>query len=145
MKRLLWIVVIAAMTVAAPPAHAQKTRVSWTEISMPREQARPELVRHLRQVVMGRAKRMDWGRHDGRTLEAKIEVTEFSVVTRDGVVRVTCAGQGRVSVGRASRMAKSRFSMGARPAQKAALERQLLAMLGRGLVTRLADIAKSWR
>jgi hypothetical protein len=143
MKRLALLVAIAGALLVAQPAEAGKARVVWTEISMPSDEARPGLERHLRDVVTQQARRMDWGR-DG-TVEAKIEVTELSVVTGEGVVRVTCAGHGRVSVGRGGKTARSRFSMGGRPRDRAALERQLLTMLGRGLVTRLADIARSSR
>jgi hypothetical protein len=143
MKRLAWFAAFAAMMFVAPRAQSAKARVVWTEISMPSDQARPELERHLRDVVKRQAGRMDWG--SDKTVEAKIEVTELSVVTGNGVVRVTCAGNGRLSAGQGGRIARSRFSMGGRPAARAALERQLLTMLGRGLVTRLADIARSSR
>jgi len=112
---------------------------------MPSDQDRPDLERHLRDVVTRYARRMDWGNHGDEAIEAKIEVTELSVVATKGVVRVTCAGHGRLSGGHGGRIARSRFSMGGRPREKAALERQLITMLGRGLVTRLADMARSAR
>jgi hypothetical protein len=143
MKRLALLVVLAAMMFVTPPAQAGKARVVWTEISMPSAQARPDLERHLRDVVMRQARLLDWG--PGGSVEATIEVTEFASVTKDGVVRVTCVGQGRLSAGQGGKVARSRFSMGGRPKDRGVLERQLLTMLGRGLVTRLADLAKASR
>jgi hypothetical protein len=143
MKRLAWLVAVAAMTFIAPPAQAQKARVVWNEIRISQAHTRPDLERHLRGVVMRQARQVDWGR--AGTIEATIEVTDLSAVSRDGVVRVTCSGHGRLSAGQGGRVARSRFSMGGRPKDRAALERQILTMLGRGLVTRLADIAKGSR
>jgi hypothetical protein len=143
MRPLLRILLVAAAIAVARPAGAAKPGVVWTEISMPSAQARPDLERHLRDVVVRQARLLDWGRRGDAPVEAKIEVTEFSAVTKDGVVRVTCAGHGRISDGHGTRVARSRFSMGGRPSTRTALERQLLTMLGRGLVTRLADIARN--
>jgi hypothetical protein len=143
MKRLTWLVVFAVAMAVGQPAHAGKAKIVWTEIAMPSDSDRPDLTRHLRDVVMRQARLVDWGR-DG-TVEAKIEVTEFSVVTKDAVVRVTCAGHGRFSAAQGGKVARSRFSMGGRPKDRAALERQLLTMLGRGLVTRLSQMARSSR
>jgi hypothetical protein len=143
MKRFALLVAVAAMMVIAPSAQAAKARVVWTAISMPSAQTRPDLERHLRDVVTRQARLLDWG--PGGTIEATIEVTEFAAVTKDGVVRVTCVGHGRLSAGQGGTVARSRFSMGGRPRDRGALERQLLTMLGRGLVTRLADLAKASR
>jgi hypothetical protein len=142
MKRLGWLGVTVAALLLACPAHAEKAHVVWDAITMPSAQHRPDLERYLKGVIAKQSRVVDWGSHRDDPIEARIEVTEFSAVTAGGVVRITCAGSGRLTA-RAGQIARSRFSMGGRPGQRAALERQLLGMLGRGLVTRLADMAKA--
>jgi hypothetical protein len=122
---------------AAPSARGQ--RVVWTEISLPSRESRPELERFLKQVVDKQTRRADWGGRREGPLEARLEVTELTATVSKDVVRVTCTGIGHLKGGPSVR---SHFSMGGRPSGKAELERQLLTMLGRGIVGRLAEIAR---
>ena len=119
----------------------------WAEITLPPGEPRPELERVLREVIQRQTRRVDWGRRAGEPVEARLVVTELSAVVTRGVVRVTCAGYGRLrrdhQGGTAGKTARSRFSMGGHPKDRDALERHLLTMLGRGIVTRLADIARA--
>jgi hypothetical protein len=123
---------------AAPQARA--ARVVWTDISLPGREPRPELERFLKHVVDEQTKRADWGKRRETPLEARLEVTELSATAGKDVVRVTCTGVGHLKGGQSVR---SHFSMGGRPSGRAELERQLLTMLGRGIVGRLAEIARA--
>jgi hypothetical protein len=118
---------------------ARGARVVWTDISVASREKRPELERFLKQVVGEQTRRAHWGARRDDPIEARLEVTEFSVVVSQDVARVTCTGVGHLKNGQSVR---SHFSMGGRPAQRAALEHQLLTMLGRGIVNRLAEIAR---
>jgi hypothetical protein len=124
----------------APPAIARGgRRVVWTEIRVTARQKRPDLERFLKEVVEKQTRKADWGGRGGEPLEARFQVTEFDVVQRPDVVRVTCTAVGRIQ---GAPSVRSHFSMGGRPAERADLERQLLTMLGRGIVSRLAVIAR---
>ncbi|MEZ4315694.1 MAG: hypothetical protein R3F14_47365, partial [Polyangiaceae bacterium] len=56
------------------------------------------------------------------------------------VHRVTCTIVGRIPGGPS---AKSRISFGGSPAEKAKLEKQVLTMVAKAVVTRLAEIVRS--
>src|SRR5258708_39659112 len=116
---------------------ARGARVVWTDISVAAREKRPELERFLKQVVDEQTRRAQWGARRDGPLEARLEVTEFSVVVSKDVARVTCTGVGHLKNGQSVR---SHFSMGGRPAQRAPLEHHLLPILGRATLTRLPHI-----
>jgi hypothetical protein len=117
-------------------------RVVWTEISLPSRDGRLELERFLKHVVDQQTRRANWGAHRENPIEVRLEVTELTATLAKDVVRVTCTGVGHMKGGQTVR---SHFSMGGRPSGKVELERQLLTMLGRGIVGRLAEIARGSR
>jgi len=119
---------------------ARSPRVVWAEISLPSRESRPDLERFLKQVVDKQTRRADWGGRRESPIEARLEVTELTATVSKDVVRVNCTGVGHLKGGPSVR---SHFSMGGRPSGKAELERQLLTMLGRGIVGRLAEIARA--
>ncbi len=127
---------------SASPAQAapKRGRVVWTEVTVGAHDTRRDLERFLKRIVESQAKRTDWGPHAKTPLEARLEVSQFAVVRTKDVVRVTCTGTGALRDGPTVR---SHFSMGGRPAGQAELERRVLTMLGRGIVGRLAQIARS--
>jgi hypothetical protein len=114
--------------------------VVWTEISLPSRESRPDLERFLKRIVDQQTRRANWGVRRENPIEARLEVTELSATVSKDVVRVTCTGVGHLKGGQTVR---SHFSMGGRPSGKSELERQLLTMLGRGIVGRLAEIARA--
>jgi hypothetical protein len=132
----LWMGAIA-FGVAAPASAAP--RVVWTDVTIASHDKRPELERFLKQIIERQTRRADWGKARQSPLEARFDVTEFSAVAGKDVVRVTCTGVGKLKGGQSVR---SHFSMGGRPAGRAVLEKQLLTMLGRGIVNRLAEVAR---
>jgi hypothetical protein len=123
-----------------PLRAARGPRVVWTEISLPSRENRPELERFLKHVVDEQTRRANWGTRRDNPIEVRLEVTELTATLSKDVVRVTCTGVGHLKGGQTVR---SHFSMGGRPSGKAELERQLLTMLGRGIVGRLAEIARA--
>jgi hypothetical protein len=139
MKRAIFAALAVAVLAFAAPAEAAP-RVVWTEITLATRDKRPELERFLKQVIDRQTRRADWGRPRQSPLEARFDVTEFSAVAGKDVVRVTCTGVGKLKGGQSVR---SHFSMGARPKGRGELERQLLTMLGRGIVNRLAEVART--
>jgi hypothetical protein len=142
-------VLAVAGTASARPAEpsgaveaptARGPRVVWTEISLPAREGRPELERFLKHVVDQQTRHANWGARRENPIEVRLEVTELTATLSKDVVRVTCTGVGHMKGGQTVR---SHFSMGGRPSGKAELERQLLSMLGRGIVGRLAEIARA--
>jgi hypothetical protein len=121
---------------------ARTSRVVWTDVTIASREKRPQLERFLKQIIERQTRKANWGARRESPIEARIDVTEFSAVLTKDVVRVTCTGMGKLKGGQSVR---SHFSMGGRPAGRAELERQLLTMLGRGIVSRLAEIARASR
>jgi len=143
MRRLIVAILAAFLIAHAKPALAERApRVVWTDISIASREKRPELERFLKQVIDRQTRRADWGPKRPVPIEARFDVTEWSAVLGKDVVRVTCTGVGKLKGGQSVR---SHFSMGARPSGQGVLERQLLTMLGRGIVSRLADVARARR
>jgi hypothetical protein len=137
--------VASAATVETPKAGqtvraARGPRVVWTGISLPSGESRPELERFLKRVVDQQTRRANWGPRREDPIEVRLEVTELTATMSKDVVRVTCSGVGHLKGGQTVR---SHFSMGGRPSGKVELERQLLTMLGRGIVGRLAEIVRA--
>jgi hypothetical protein len=137
-RRTAFLLGLVAVFIAVP-AWASP-HVVWTDITLASRDKRPELERFLKQIIERQTRRADWGRRRQSPLEARFDVTEFSAVAGKDVVRVTCTGIGKLKGGQSVR---SHFSMGGRPGGRAELERQLLTMLGRGIVNRLAEIARA--
>ena len=141
MKRFIFAILGTFLLTVAGPAWAQKApRVVWTDISIASREKHPELERFLKQVIDRQTRKADWGPKRPSPIEARFDVTEWSAVLGKDVVRVTCTGVGKLKGGQSVR---SHFSMGARPAGRVVLERQLLTMLGRGIVSRLAEVARA--
>lgn len=134
---------LGAPAFAASPAArpGASSPVLWTEVSIASREERPDLERFLKRVLDQETRRANWGARRDSPLEARLAVIEFSVVHAKDIVRVTCTGVGKLQ----GQSVRSHFSMGGRPSGKAELERQLLGMLGRGIVSRLAEIARATR
>jgi hypothetical protein len=91
----------------------------------------------LKKVLRREARREKWGAT--RRVNATVTVTEFTVERKKHVVRVTCAATGRVKGGPAVR---TKFSFGDHPEKQQALEKTVITLVARGLVTRLASVSR---
>ena len=148
MSRALFVRLLAALAVfatlgAAAPADAKgrRPKVEWTiAVRAGRDQGEKEKL--LEKLLKREARHADWGPAGDGPVEASIEIRELVSIVDGDVVRVTCAGVGRIpGVG----AAKSKFSFGGRPSERAKLERHVLELVARGIVTRLAEMARRRR
>jgi hypothetical protein len=121
-------------------AKQQPTQVVWKSVTLPedRRRARRELV--LKKILKSEARTEDWGKHPDDRVEASVKVVEFQVTKREDVVRVTCTAVGRLKNGPSVR---THFSIGDHPKRQDALEKMVLTLVARGVVTRLASIARN--
>lgn len=123
-------------------AHAKRkppTTVTWTSVDLPEDKLRASRERTLRTMLRKESKDADWGEHEKGRLEASVKVIEFQVHAREDVVRVTCTAMGRLAGGPSVR---THFSIGDHPKQQARLEKMILTLVARGIVTRLSSIAR---
>jgi hypothetical protein len=138
-------IAVAIALVSAPVSDASargRPKVVWTDIRIPQGEDAASLEKFLRQVVERETRRARWGESNDGPIEVELRVTDLAAVVTGDVVRVTCAGVGKLHGGGSAR---SKFSMGAHVHQRTQLEKQLLTMLGRGIVTRLADMSRARR
>ncbi|MEJ7735589.1 MAG: hypothetical protein WKG00_41180 [Polyangiaceae bacterium] len=137
---LLWLLVAVA-TLAVPTAgHARgTTQVEWANVDAPSGPDQARLERTLRKLLVKASKKASFGGRGGK-VRVSARVSELVWEDKGDVVRLSCTVVGRIEGGPS---AKSRISFGGAPAQRAALEKQVLEMVANGVVTRLAEIANS--
>ena len=141
--RLLALVALLATfgVSASANARARKAKVEWT-ITVRDGRDRGEKEKLLEKLLKREARRADWGGAGDGPVQASIEIRELVSIVDGDVVRVTCAGVGKIpGIG----AAKSKFSFGGRPSDRAKLEKHVLELVARGIVTRLAEMARQRR
>ena len=134
------VIAIGASTDTAWAKRKKSTRVSWTSVDLPEGELRRRRERTLRKVLEKESKRAEWGDHASKKLEASVKVIEYQVQHKENVVRVTCTALGKLAGGPTVR---THFSMGDHPKNQRKLEKMVLTLVARGLVTRLAAIARN--
>jgi len=102
--------------------------------------AAARVARKLKKLLVEASRRADWGK--GSTVKLSASVTELSWQQQQDVLRLEVTVVGRIA-GAAS--VRSRIRVGGRPAERAKLEQDALQIVATGLVTRLADIARTKR
>ncbi len=100
------------------------------------------LAQHLKRALARAARTADWGAGAGARIEYRVTVTELKLTLKDGVLRVDCAMLGQLPRGKS---AKSRLSYGGSPSQARAVMVQVLEIVARGVVTRLAELERERR
>jgi hypothetical protein len=113
------------------------TTVEIAEVSVPASDGQKKAEKRLRSALRQAAKEVDFGKTKSVTIRAK--VTEWKVEEHGDVVRVTCTLVGRLEGGKSAR---SHVSFGGRPKERDKLEKQVVAMVARGVMTRLAQLAQ---
>ncbi len=147
-SRRRWLTLALSLALVASvtdDAHAKrKPRVVWSAVTVRPD--RPDVPPIVKKILEKEGRRADWGRRRDNPVEAAVEIRELSHVRDGDVVRVTCTAVGKI---RGLGAAKSRFSYSGRPEERGKLERRVLELVARGIVTRLADIARehdpAWR
>lgn len=126
--------------VAGDAGAAARAKVVVAAVELPRNVDEPALAKWLTRVLEKEARHADFGPPRDEPVVVSVDVTELSVVASSDVVRVECALTGRLAGGGT---AKSRMSMGGHPKDRERLEKQVLTMLGRGVVGRLAALSRA--
>jgi hypothetical protein len=98
--------------------------------------------RHVRFALRKAARRADWGAGRKAKIEFRVTVEELSVSQGDGVVRVRCTALGRLPKGKSAR---SRIEFSGRPNERQKIVFQVLEVVARGVVTRLAALERERR
>jgi hypothetical protein len=98
--------------------------------------------RRLEMFLRREVRRVDWGAGADNRIEYRFAVTELSVERQGDVLRVRCAALGRLP---GNRTAKSRLDFGGDPKHPAELVDEVLRIVARGVITRLAELERQRR
>ena len=98
--------------------------------------------KYLREVLGKEARRADWGAGHQARIQYRFRVDELEVIEEPSVIRIRCAATGWLPKGKT---AKSKLSFGGSPKERADLVRRVLAIVARGVVTRLAELERQRR
>ncbi len=122
----------------AAAARPRQPTISWS-ISLPRRPDRDQLEKVLRKSLEREARKAHWGKEFQDDVEAHIDVHELRSMVDGEMAHVSCAAIGKV---KGLGVARSRFSYGGKAAQRHKLEQHVLELVARGIVVRLAEIAR---
>jgi len=128
---------IAALLMAPVEAHA-KRRVEWTQIDVRKGDDAKRVSKRFRSLLRRKTRRAKWGK--GNSLKLNAKITQLDWEKRDDVLRVTVTVIARIE---GSKRARSHIRVGGHPKNRRKLEKEALKIVADGLVTRLADIARS--
>ena len=130
---------IAAITAAPVTALAAKPKIDWVRVEVPEGQDAARLTKVLKEALKQAAKRADFGKA-AKSVSLSARIVELKTEQQGDVLRVTCTIMGRVAGGAGAR---SRMSYGGSPDKREDLERDVVTMVARGLVARLAQIVRT--
>lgn len=131
---------LASFAFAGAAEAGKKPQIVWAEVTVREGADRTKREKQLEKILKKEAKRANWGTGHLSPIEASVLIKELTAVRDGDVVRVTCTGVGRLMSGQA---VKSRFSFGGHPEEQEKLHQKILELVGRGIVTRLAEIARA--
>lgn len=121
-------------------ASREKSPVTWGAVTAPKGDDKARLEKSLRSMLEREASQADWGRAARAGLEGSFTLRHLYGSLDRGVLRVHCAASGRLRDGRP---ASSTFTLGGRPEERTSLERRALTLAVRGVVVRLAELARA--
>lgn len=117
---------------------AGKASVQWARVDVPEGNDAARLQKLFKRALSDAVKKASFGK--GKTVLLTARVQDLTVEEHRDVVRITCTVIGRVVGGSGAR---SRISYGGDPRKREELEREVLTQVARGLVGRLAQIARA--
>lgn len=100
------------------------------------------LKKHLAKVLKTEARRVEWGAGRDNRIEYRFAVTHLNLRTENGVLRVSCSALGTLPGGKT---AKSQLTFGGHPSERDRVIKQVLEIVARGVITRLAQLERRRR
>ena len=125
------------------PATRGRPSVNLDRLEFPADFPRASaLERHFRFHLRRAAKNADWGAGRGAKIEYRIRVEELTANESAGVLNVRCTALGRLPGGK---FARSHLAFGGNPRERERVLKNVLEIVARGIVTRLAALERSRR
>jgi len=95
--------------------------------------------KHLRDTLRRETRRAIWGAGRGSTITYRFAVTDLTITEDHGVLRVKCTAVGQLPKGKT---AKGSLSFGGDARRRNAVVNEVLQIVARGVVTRLAELER---
>lgn len=109
-------------------------------VVLPEGTAHAALLRkHLSKLLTREARRAEWGVGRGAKVTFSFAVTDLTISDDGDVLHVRCTAVGKLPGGRS---AKSNLSFGGDPGKRFDTVKRVLEIVARGVVTRLAEMAR---
>ena len=102
----------------------------------------PGFEKHLRKVLRREAHLADWGAGKDNRIEYRFYIVELKYHIDGRALRIHCEALGRLPGGQT---AKSELSYGGDIGSRDQLTRQVLEIVGRGVITRLSELERRRR
>jgi hypothetical protein len=119
--------------------HAGHPTVVLDKLEIPNVPGAAGYKRHLKQVLRREARRADWGVGRGHRIEYRFVIEKLAITRHGSVLRVKCTAIGRLPKGKT---AKSQLAYGGDPNRVHATVRNVLEIVARGVMTRLAELER---
>lgn len=152
----LWLVVVPLLlgiTTSADEAAGAEVQSDASELGA---RGKPEIVldrldfpetvrgwwtykKYLRRLLKKQVRRVIWGAGTGDRIEYRFEITTLDISEKNGVLTVSCRATGRLPKGK---KAVGKLSFSGDPKRRHALIKQVLEIVSRGVITRLAELER---
>lgn len=97
---------------------------------------------YLKRRLTQEARKLDWGAGRGSTIEYRFAVEKLEVAQKGRVLEVKCSAVGRLPRGKTAR---SQLTFSGEASQQTKLIQQVLDIVARGVLTRLAELERKRR
>lgn len=120
-----------------------RPRIKLDRVTLPRDTAyADEILRHLKFVLRRAARRADWGTGASSTISLRFTVETLKLSEHSGALHVRCSALGELP---RRRTARSQLTYGGDPKLGTKLVKQVLEIVARGVISRLAEMERHRR
>jgi len=128
---------------AAPASPEGRPRVVLDHVELPGSLPRAGYFeQRLREILQRETRRVVWGAGRESTITYRFFVTELSIEVQGDVVRVRCHATGQLPKGKT---AKGTLTFSGEASRRDAVVVQVLEIVARGVIARLAELERSRR
>jgi hypothetical protein len=127
----------AAARAAPRVAVVGRPKVKLNRLTFPSMPQASYYKKHLERSLQREARKADWGAGEGSVIHYRVRIDSLRIEAAGDVVRVHCSATGELPNGKSAR---SRLSFSGSPAAERKLVEEVLGLVARGLVTRLAEL-----
>jgi len=132
-----------AQAAEAPASPSEHPEVHLDQLVFPKDLlGAAGFEKHLRKVLKREAYRADWGAGSANRIEYRLVVEELRYTVEGHTLRIHCQAVGKLPGGQT---AKSELTYGGDLAERVKLTQRVLEIVGRGVITRLAELERRRR